>query len=97
MLTGKQKRALRAQAHHLQPHMQIGKAGVTGSVIQQVDVELDAHELIKISVLETSPVDRDDAATMLVEETGAEWVQSLGRTIVFYRKSEDNPRIELPQ
>jgi len=97
VLTGKQKRSLKLLAHHLQPKMQIGKAGVTGSVIEQVEVELESHELVKLSVLETSPVTRDDAVEMLVEETGADWVQSLGRTIVLYRQSVENPRIELPR
>lgn len=96
MLTGKQKRYLRALAHHLQPVMQIGKSGLTGGVLQQVDLELETKELVKVSVLETSPVSRDEIAHMVVEETGAEWVQSMGRTIVFYRKSAENPEIELP-
>ena len=34
MLTGKQKRFLRSEAHHLQPLFQIGKNGLTQSVIQ---------------------------------------------------------------
>ena len=83
-------------AHHLQPVMQIGKSGLTGGVLQQVDLELETKELVKVSVLETSPVSRDEIAQMVVEETGAEWVQSMGRTIVFYRKSTENPEIELP-
>ncbi len=76
--------------------MQIGKSGLTGGVLQQVDLELETKELVKVSVLETSPVSRDEIAQMVVEETGAEWVQSMGRTIVFYRKSTENPEIELP-
>jgi RNA-binding protein len=97
LLTGKQKRYLRAMAHHLQPVMQIGKSGVTGGVLQQVDLELETRELVKVSVLETSPVSRDEIAEMVVEETGAQWVQSIGRTIVFYRRSTENPEIELPR
>jgi RNA-binding protein len=84
-------------AHHLQPVMQIGKSGVTGGVLQQVDLELETRELVKVSVLETSPVSRDEIAEMVVEETGAQWVQSIGRTIVFYRRSTVNPEIELPR
>ncbi|MCL6452481.1 MAG: ribosome assembly RNA-binding protein YhbY [Alicyclobacillus sp.] len=97
MLTGSQRRALRALAHHVQPTMQIGKAGVTGGVLQQLELELESHELVKLSVLETSPIPRDEVAERLTEETGAEWVQSIGRTVVLYRRSEERPRIELPQ
>lgn len=97
MLTGKQKRYLRALAHHLQPVMQVGKAGVTGNVIQQVDIELETRELVKVSVLETCPVEGDDVAKLVTEELGAEWVQSIGRTIILYRRSTENPEIELPR
>lgn len=97
MLTGKQKRYLRSLAHHLNPAMQIGKAGVTAGVLEQLELELESHELIKISVLETSPLDKDEVQEILVEETGAEWVQSLGRIIVLYRKSMEKPQIELPK
>ena len=96
LLTGKQKRYLRSLAHHLQPVMQIGKSGITGGVLQQVDIELETRELVKLSVLETSPQSRDEIAEAIVEETGAEWVQSLGRTVVLYRKSSEHPEIELP-
>lgn len=77
--------------------MQIGKGGVTGGVLQQLDIELETHELVKVSVLETSPVERDEVAEMVTEETGADLVQTLGRTVVLYRKSTENPEIELPQ
>lgn len=77
--------------------MQIGKGGVTSGVLEQVEQDLEAHELLKITVLETSPLTRDEVAEILVEETGAEWVQSLGRTIVLYRPSAENPQIVLPQ
>ena len=40
MLTGKQKRFLRSNANHLQPLVQIGKSGLTESVINQIDEAL---------------------------------------------------------
>ena len=40
MLTGKQKGFLRSEAHHLQPIFQIGKSGLTESVIHQIDEAL---------------------------------------------------------
>jgi RNA-binding protein len=97
LLTGKQKRYLRALAHHMQPVMQIGKSGLTGGVLQQADIELETRELVKISVLETCPMERDEIAQAMVEEIGAEWVQTIGRTIILYRRSSENPEIELPR
>lgn len=96
-MTGKQKRYLRSLAHHLTPVLQVGKAGVTANVVGQVDLELETRELLKVSVLETSPITRDEVAEILVEETGAECVQAIGRTVVLYRRSAENPQIELPR
>lgn len=96
MLTGKQKRYLRSLAHHLTPIVQVGKGGVTGNLVGQVDLELDTRELVKVSVLDTSPMERDEVGEILVEETGAEWVQAIGRTVVLYRRATENPQIQLP-
>lgn len=94
-LSGKQKRYLRSLAHHLTPVVQVGKSGVTGTLLEQVDLALESHELIKVSVLDTSPLDRDEVGQVLTEETFAEWVQSIGRIVVLYRESQENPRIQL--
>jgi RNA-binding protein len=97
MLTGKQKRHLRSLAHHLNPLVQVGKSGVTSNLLEQVDHELEYHELIKVSVLENSPLERDEVKEILVQETRAEWVQSIGKLVVLYRRSTENPQIELPR
>jgi len=96
-LTGKQKRYLRSLAHHLTPVVQVGKAGITGTLLEQVDLALEAHELIKVSVLETSPQKRDEVGELISEELSAHWVQAIGKLVVFYRESSENPTIQLPR
>ena len=54
-MTSKQRAQLRSMANTLQPLYQIGKAGVTPAVTEQLDAALEARELIKITVLETAP------------------------------------------
>ena len=44
MLTGKQKRFLRSQAHHLQPIFQIGKGGVNVAMNTQIAEALEKRE-----------------------------------------------------
>ena len=39
-LTGKQKRALRAMAHHLNPVVLVGTGGLSESVVEKVNTEL---------------------------------------------------------
>lgn len=53
MLTGKQKRYLRGLGHNLNAIFQIGKDGVHQNQIEGIDDALEAHELIKIKILES--------------------------------------------
>lgn len=54
MLTSKQRAYLRSKANVLSPLTQIGKEGVSRSLIAQIDAALRSHELVKLHVLENS-------------------------------------------
>ncbi|SER71330.1 ribosome assembly RNA-binding protein YhbY [Salipaludibacillus aurantiacus] len=96
MLTGKQKRFLRSEAHHLKPIFQVGKAGVNPNLIKQVNDALEARELIKVSILQNCAEDKDDAAHEIASGAKADVVQVIGNTIILYKESEENKKIELP-
>ena len=95
MLTGKQRAAIRAMANTLQPVFQIGKGNINENFVEQIDGVLETRELIKISILETAEVTAREASDMLCEALGAEPVQCIGRKLVLYRASRENPRIEI--
>lgn len=97
MLTGKQKRYLRAMAHHLDPIFQVGKGGVNEHLIRQIGEALEARELIKVSILSNAIEDKDDVAEALSTGSGAELVQLIGKTIVLYKESREKKTIELPR
>lgn len=97
LLTGKQKCYLRSLAHELKPIFQVGKAGVNDNLIRQVVDALDARELIKVSVLNNSLQDMEEVGEAISTQCGAEWVQTIGRTLVFYKRSAKKPEIELPR
>lgn len=97
MLTGKQKRFLRAEAHHLKPIFQVGKSGVTENMIQQLDDVLEKRELIKISILQNCLDDKNTVAEEISIKTNAEIVQIIGNNIVLYKESKENKNITLPQ
>ena len=46
MITGKQRAYLRKMAHELQPIIQIGKEGLSDTVIVAIDEPLEKRELI---------------------------------------------------
>ncbi|MUK87060.1 ribosome assembly RNA-binding protein YhbY [Ornithinibacillus sp. L9] len=96
MLTGKQKRFLRSEAHHLKPIFQVGKIGVNDNMITQVNEALEKRELIKVSILQNCLEDKDTVAEQLQQGTGSEIVQIIGNNIVLYKESEENKQIQLP-
>ncbi|MFS0575291.1 ribosome assembly RNA-binding protein YhbY [Sporosarcina sp. 179-K 3D1 HS] len=96
MLTGKQKRFLRSEAHHLQPVFQIGKSGLTDAVIAQIEEALEAKELIKVNILQNCDEDKNEIAAKLEAREGLEIVQVIGNMLVLYKESKEKKRIELP-
>ncbi|WP_342598449.1 ribosome assembly RNA-binding protein YhbY [Psychrobacillus sp. FSL H8-0483] len=97
MLTGKQKRFLRSQAHHLSPIFQVGKGGVNDAMVKQIGEALEVRELIKISILQNCEDEKQEVAVALAKGTKAELVQLIGLTVVLYKPSKNNKRIELPK
>lgn len=96
MLTGKQKRHLRSLAHHLDPIFQAGKGGVNENLISQIEDALEARELLKVSVLQNCEQEKDEVAQELAKGAKAELVQLIGKTIVLYKESVENKKINLP-
>jgi len=95
-LTGKQRRFLRSLGHSLEPVLTVGRGGVTDAVVRQLDVDLEAHELVKVRfgkgfVDETGP-----AIETLARATGALEAGRVGKTTLLYRRRRDDPSIELP-
>jgi len=97
VLTGKQKRFLRALAHPLNPIFQVGKGGINEHLIRHVSEALEARELIKVSVLNNQEGDPKEIGAEIAERAGVELVQVIGKTIVLYRESKDHKKIELPR
>lgn len=86
-LSAIQRRALKARAHALDPVVRIGGHGLTESVEKEIDLNLRAHELIKVHV---AGEDRDARRALLdqiCQATGAEPVQAIGRMLVLWRES----------
>lgn len=95
MLTGKQKRYLRALAVNTKPFFQVGKEGLSPNLIQIVYDGLRVHELVKISVLKTFDGDLSSLAEQMARSLRAELVQIIGRQIVVYKAAVE-PIIRLP-
>jgi RNA-binding protein len=95
-LNKKQIQHLKGVAHPLKPVVLLGNNGLTEAVVAEIDYALNHHELIKVKI----PTDDKETKTLIVEaicrETNATKIQVIGKTLVIYRKSEEN-KIRIPK
>ncbi|MBQ1915459.1 MAG: ribosome assembly RNA-binding protein YhbY [Selenomonadaceae bacterium] len=95
-LTGKQKSFLRSLGMKLEPVVNIGKEGLTPTVVAAAREVIRKRELIKVRVLQNCAELPKDIITILAERADANLVQVIGRNGLLYRKNEEKPKIELP-
>ena len=94
MLTSKQRATLRGIASTYETIFQIGKGGISETLIQQVKDALRNRELIKLHVLDNCPMDAREAAAELAEATGAEVVQVIGSRFVLFLRNPKEPVVK---
>jgi len=95
-MNSKQRAYLRKLAQTMEPILHIGKSSITPEFTKAIDEALEARELIKINVLKNCFDDARELANVLADRTQSEVVHVMGRKIVLYRKSKENPKIMLP-
>ena len=94
-LSANQKRHLRTLGHHLKPVVWVGQHGLRESVLEEITLALDSHELIKVKVAAERD-ERRDITQAICRETGAELIQSIGQIAILFRRNNDKPQIALP-
>ena len=95
-MNSKQISHLRALGHNLSPVVMIGNNGLSESVLQEIEVSLKAHELIKIKVFGDDRAQRVNILEEICTKTGAIAVHHIGKQLVVYRQGE-NPKIVIPK
>lgn len=96
-ITTKQRAYLRTLSNSMEALYQTGKNGITETVLKTLGDALEARELIKITVQEASPESPKEIMSILTEKLGCAAVQVIGRRVVVYRASKDDPKIILPE
>lgn len=95
-MNSKQISYLRGLAHNLNPVVMISNKGLSESVLKEINVNLDAHELIKIKVMSDDRALRIQMLTDICTQTNAIAVHHIGKQLVVYRQST-KPKIVVPQ
>lgn len=98
-LSTKQIAHLRSLAHSLSPVVMIGNNGLTDSVIKEVELNLNAHELIKIQVAGDDREARKAIYAEICAKSNAIAVHHIGKQLVVYRKSDtikESAKVAIP-
>jgi RNA-binding protein len=88
-MTPKERQALKAKAHKLEPVVTIGGKGLTDAVVTEINFALKSHELLKVRAGAMDRHERAAAFDAICARTGAEPVQHVGKVFVLYRKREE--------
>ena len=97
MLTSKQRAYLRGLANSYDSLFQIGKGGVSDTLIKQVEDALKKRELIKQNSLENCPNTPREVADEIATKAKCDVVQVVGRKMIFYKRNNEEPKIVLPK
>jgi putative YhbY family RNA-binding protein len=84
-LSSQERAHLKARAHSLAPVVRIGHAGITPTIVAEVDRALTAHELIKVSI---ALADRDDRRALgdeLAAAVDGTAVHRVGKILILWR------------
>ena len=95
-LTPRQRAQLRSLAHPLKPVFHIGKDGITETSLRSLQEAFNSRELLKVKVQSAAPVTAAEAGAQLASRLpDVHHVQTIGRTVVLYRRHPEKPEIEL--
>jgi len=96
-LSSRQRKHLKALAHHLDPLVQVGTKGVTDNLLAAIDEELERHELIKIK-FDDFKDEKKELTKIISGKTSSEIIGSIGNVVILFRYQADREKrkVELP-
>jgi RNA-binding protein len=89
-----ERKAHRAEAHHLDPVVMIGNDGLTPAVKKETDAALNAHGLIKVRVLGDDREQREAMYQELCDTLGAAPIQHIGKLLVLWRPKPEKAKAQ---
>ncbi len=78
---------LKSEANQISPILNIGKNGVTDTLIEELNKQIKANRLVKIRVLKSAEEGKDlkAIAEEIADATRSTLIEVRGRTVVLYR------------
>lgn len=84
-ITSQERSELRALAHPLRPVVLIGDRGLSESVLKEIDLNLNAHQLIKVRIAGEEREARNAMQEAICDTLSCALVHHLGKTLILYR------------
>ncbi len=79
---------LRRIGHHLKPVLIFGDKGLSDNFVEELNLRLEDHELIKVKVNAETRDDRAAIVQALTEKGSAELIQRIGNIALLYRPAQ---------
>ncbi len=95
MLTPKNRATLKSLANGINPTVILGKGELKDTTIEAINAGLEAHELIKVRILNTQGEEAKELANEIVKATNSELVAIIGRVIILFKRNPKHPKIVL--
>ena len=96
-LSKNQIKFLRTLCHELKPVIRLGQKGLTDEVLNELEIALDHHELVKIKLGVDDRELRQSLIDDICEKSTSEKIQSIGKTVSVFRQNTKKPVVELPK
>ena len=88
MITTKQRSQLKALANTLKPTVIIGKGDLTDNIINEIEVGLYNHEIVKVSALKSCESSARDMCDDVCRVLGCDPVIVVGNRFVVYKPTD---------
>jgi RNA-binding protein len=83
-----EKTSFKKLSHYLKPLVQIGKKGITESLLEEIKSSLLAHELIKLAWFKNNKANMLNDILLITKNTGSELILTRGNKSTIYLKRE---------
>ena len=81
MLAAKEIKSLKIKAHSLKPVVLLGQKGLTPAVLEEIDINLTSHKLMKIKLNQADKASRLALAEEIGTKLQAELIQIVGQVL----------------
>jgi RNA-binding protein len=88
MITQAMKRRLKRKISAEKPTVWVGKEGSTPQIINEVNRQLEQHEVVKAKILQTAlkEIEAKEIATKIANHTESTLIEVRGHTFILFKK-----------